>query len=156
MQGPWLLPTCALLLLAWPCFHFGGFSLPSLSLLILSCINSLSRSERTNRRNRQRTIKRRERQLGWVLQIHLGAGNQEEEGRSGRWPTAPGGAPTSFPQPFAPRATQHSPADLFNPQTQFNVYPAGWHRQRLAPLEDTGTFISTTKVWAFSSRSEYE
>lgn len=84
MPGLWLLPTRALLLLAWLCFYFWGFSLPSLLLFIPSCRNSLSRRKRTNRRNCQHTN-----QLSCVLQIHPGAGNWEEKGRAIHWFTAP-------------------------------------------------------------------
>lgn len=156
MRGLWLLPTCALLLLAWPCFYFWGFSLPSLLLFRLSCINPLSHSKRTNRRNRQRAIKWCEWQLGCVLQIHLGAGNREEKGRAGCCPMAPGsrGSPRLLPTPLLPTVTRCSPADLFIHQIQFNVYPVGWHRRHLASLEDTGTFISTTNIWALSSSCE--
>lgn len=84
MPGLWLLPTRALLLLAWLCFYFWGFSLPSLLLFIPSCRNSLSRRKRTNRRNCQHTN-----QLSCVLQIHPRAGNWEEKGRAIHWFTAP-------------------------------------------------------------------
>lgn len=154
MPGLWLLPTCALLLLAWLCFYFWGFSLPSLLLFIPSCRNSLSHRKRTNRRNCQHTKKP---QLcsanppGCRLLGGKGLGNSLIHS-----PCEARGVPRSFPHLFSPWVTCCSPADHSNYQIQLTAFPAGQHRQHEASLQDTGMFTSLTEVWAFSSWSEYK
>lgn len=99
MPGLWLLPTRALLLLAWLCFYFGGFSLPSLLLFIPSCRSSLSQRKRTNRRNCQRTNKLKFCKSAWA-QV---TGKKRDGQFMGSQPLWSQGSPQLLPTPlFSP------------------------------------------------------